>query len=141
MAADWTARHGSFTTNGGLGGSAPHRRQRDARQIKGHPRSKLQRAPDARAARLDGLFVIHLDAQDERVATLEILGSKRRSPGFEVVVEGRPGADPRPWEQAGATCWFTRFSQFTTSIAQLRSVIEAGLLNAEGGAPGGVIAT
>jgi alkanesulfonate monooxygenase SsuD/methylene tetrahydromethanopterin reductase-like flavin-dependent oxidoreductase (luciferase family) len=100
--------------------------------------------PLARAGRLDGVFVIHLEEPDELVAALEILGGGSRRPGFDVVVEGWPGADPRPWEQAGATWWFTRFSQFTTTAAELRAVIEAGpprAEGAEGGAPGGVIAT
>jgi alkanesulfonate monooxygenase SsuD/methylene tetrahydromethanopterin reductase-like flavin-dependent oxidoreductase (luciferase family) len=82
--------------------------------------------PLARAARLGGAFVINLAAPDDLVAAMEILGSNGRAPGFEIVVEGWPGADWRPWQTAGATWFFTRFNQFSTSADQLRSVIDAG---------------
>jgi alkanesulfonate monooxygenase SsuD/methylene tetrahydromethanopterin reductase-like flavin-dependent oxidoreductase (luciferase family) len=84
-----------------------------------------RRRPLARAARLEGAFVINLETPEDLAAAVEILGNGRR-PGFEIVVEGWPETDWRPWQGAGATWWFTRFNQFSTSAAQLRSVIDAG---------------
>jgi alkanesulfonate monooxygenase SsuD/methylene tetrahydromethanopterin reductase-like flavin-dependent oxidoreductase (luciferase family) len=85
-----------------------------------------RRRPLARASRLDGAFVINLDTPGDLTAVVEILGSASRRPGFEIVVEGWPDVDWRPWQSAGATWWLTRFCQFSTSAVQLRSVIDDG---------------
>jgi alkanesulfonate monooxygenase SsuD/methylene tetrahydromethanopterin reductase-like flavin-dependent oxidoreductase (luciferase family) len=85
-----------------------------------------RRRPLDRASRLEGVFVINLETPADLVAVVEILGSAGRRPGFEIVVEGWPGVDWRPWQSAGATWWLTRFNQFTTSAAQLRSMIDEG---------------
>ncbi len=77
------------------------------------------RRPLRRAARHDGLFPIDLpgpDALRELVAELP--------PGLDVVVTNPPGADPAPWEAAGATWCLTGFGTQPT-VAGVRAAIAA----------------
>jgi hypothetical protein len=64
-----------------------------------------------RAARWDGVFPIDLpgpEALAELVAEIRALRAPRAGP-FDVVVDNPPGADPAPWEAAGATWCLTGF--------------------------------
>jgi alkanesulfonate monooxygenase SsuD/methylene tetrahydromethanopterin reductase-like flavin-dependent oxidoreductase (luciferase family) len=85
------------------------------------------RRPLRRAARWDGLFPIEMpgpEALEELAA--EVLELRGESHGtFDLVVEGGPGADPRPWEQAGATWFLTSFGQ-TPGEDEVRAAIDAG---------------
>lgn len=65
------------------------------------------RRPLRRAARWDGLFLIDTDGgPDDLRSALEVVAAERGGlDGFEVVVNGPPGEDPRPWADAGATWW------------------------------------
>jgi alkanesulfonate monooxygenase SsuD/methylene tetrahydromethanopterin reductase-like flavin-dependent oxidoreductase (luciferase family) len=85
------------------------------------------RRPLRRAARWDGLFPIEMpgpDALAELVAEVQDLRGTAGGP-FDIVVEGDPGADPRPWEAAGATWFLTSFGQ-TPSEDEVRAAIDEG---------------
>jgi alkanesulfonate monooxygenase SsuD/methylene tetrahydromethanopterin reductase-like flavin-dependent oxidoreductase (luciferase family) len=64
------------------------------------------RRPLRRAARFDGVFPIDLPGPE---ALAELVAELPRREGFEVVVTIPPGADPGPWEAAGATWCLTGF--------------------------------
>jgi len=87
------------------------------------------RRPVHRAARYDGVFPIEMpgpDALAELVAEIgELRGDADPARPFDVVVEGPPGADPGPWEAAGATWLLTAFGH-TPKLAEVRAAIEAG---------------
>jgi alkanesulfonate monooxygenase SsuD/methylene tetrahydromethanopterin reductase-like flavin-dependent oxidoreductase (luciferase family) len=85
------------------------------------------RRPLRRAARWDGLFPIELPDPDA-LATLGAEVRELRPDGagdFDLVAEISPGADPSPWEAAGATWVLTGFGSQPREAA-VRSVIEAG---------------
>lgn len=81
------------------------------------------RRPLRRAARWDGLFLIDTDGgPDDLRAALEVVAAERGDlDGFEVVVNGAPGDDPRPWADAGATWWlldpYSHDPGFVTGLA------------------------
>jgi alkanesulfonate monooxygenase SsuD/methylene tetrahydromethanopterin reductase-like flavin-dependent oxidoreductase (luciferase family) len=86
-----------------------------------------KRRPLRRAARWDGYFPIGLTGPDD----LAVLGSELRdlrgdrdSP-FDLVVEIDPGADPEPWESAGAT-WVLTSLESPPRLEEVRAAIEAG---------------
>ena len=83
--------------------------------------------PLRRAARWDGLFPIDLpgpEALAEQVGMVRELRGEGAGP-FEFVVTNPPGADPAPWEQAGATWCLTGFGS-TPAEAEVREAIDAG---------------
>jgi alkanesulfonate monooxygenase SsuD/methylene tetrahydromethanopterin reductase-like flavin-dependent oxidoreductase (luciferase family) len=85
------------------------------------------RRPLQRAARWDGLFPIDLpgpEALAELAAEIAELRAEAEGP-FELVVETPPGADPGPWEAAGATWVLTSFDR-RVRAAEARAAIEAG---------------
>ena len=85
------------------------------------------RRPVRRAARWDGLFPIELPDPDA-LATLadELRELRPKDAGhFDLVAEVPPGADPSPWEDAGATWVLTSFDSQPRE-AEVRSVILAG---------------
>ena len=85
------------------------------------------RRPLKRAARWDGLFPIDLPGPEglaELVAEVERMRGTDAGP-FEVVVDHPAGADPAPWEEAGATWCLTGFGQ-TPKASEVRTAIEAG---------------
>ncbi len=65
------------------------------------------RRPVRRAARWDGLFPIDLEHPEQ----LAELVAEVPPPPFDVVVTNPPGADPAPWERAGATWCLTDFGK------------------------------
>ena len=82
------------------------------------------RRPLERAFRHDGVFLIDTDDPASITGIVErAAGLGRR---FEVVVEGRPGADVGRWEAAGAAWWLAHFDPFTATRAVVRTAIEAG---------------
>jgi alkanesulfonate monooxygenase SsuD/methylene tetrahydromethanopterin reductase-like flavin-dependent oxidoreductase (luciferase family) len=83
------------------------------------------RRPLRRAVHWDGLFPIELPGP-EQLATLagEIAQARGEDP-FDLVAEISVGADPGPWEQAGATWVLTGFGP-QPRVAQVRAAIEAG---------------
>jgi hypothetical protein len=85
------------------------------------------RRPVRRAARWDGLFPIDLpgpEALAELVAEVRDLRGPAAGP-FDFAAEFEPGADPAPWEQAGATWCLTGFGQ-TPRADDVRAAIAAG---------------
>jgi alkanesulfonate monooxygenase SsuD/methylene tetrahydromethanopterin reductase-like flavin-dependent oxidoreductase (luciferase family) len=85
------------------------------------------RRPVRRAARWDGLFVIDLPGPDAlAVIAGEVRGLRGPSAGpFELVIETAPGADLKPWQDAGATWILTGFGR-QPHEAEVRAAIEAG---------------
>jgi len=85
------------------------------------------RRPVRRAARWDGLFPIDLpgpEALAELVADVRELRGAEAGP-YDVAVTNPAGADPAPWEQAGATWCLTGFGAAPTE-AEVREAIDAG---------------
>jgi alkanesulfonate monooxygenase SsuD/methylene tetrahydromethanopterin reductase-like flavin-dependent oxidoreductase (luciferase family) len=86
------------------------------------------RRPVRRAARWDGLFVIDLpgpDAVEEFATEVPDLRAGNDDP-FDLVVEIPIGADPAPWEAAGATWILTDFGSPQPRQAEVRDAIETG---------------
>lgn len=85
------------------------------------------RRPLRRAARFDGVFVIDV-APADLPGVIEAIGAERPAePGdYDVVVDGPPGSDPRPWEDAGATWMLTTFDPFTVDADVVRAAIAGG---------------
>jgi alkanesulfonate monooxygenase SsuD/methylene tetrahydromethanopterin reductase-like flavin-dependent oxidoreductase (luciferase family) len=83
-----------------------------------------KRRPLERAARWDGFFPIELPGPEalEEVANalVEMRGDLN---DYDLVIEHPPGADPGPWEAAGATWCLTSFGQ-TPTRAEVASAIE-----------------
>jgi alkanesulfonate monooxygenase SsuD/methylene tetrahydromethanopterin reductase-like flavin-dependent oxidoreductase (luciferase family) len=89
------------------------------------------RRPLERAARFDGLFIIDLEPDALANAVEAIAGLRPHGlNGFEIIVHDRPGVDPRPWSDAGATWLLSRFDPFTEGTDDVRRVIAAGPANA-----------
>ncbi len=85
------------------------------------------RRPLRRAAGHNGVFIIDIDVAQLREACAYLAMIRPEGlEGFEVVVQGAPDSDPRPWRDAGATWWLTTFSAFGTDPASVRRVIGAG---------------
>lgn len=86
------------------------------------------RAPLRRAARYDGMFPIEVESPAqlaEIVADVRALRPAASGP-FDVAVGGPAGADPRPYEAAGATWWMASFSPYDLSLDTVRGVARAG---------------
>ncbi|HEY6935028.1 MAG TPA: LLM class flavin-dependent oxidoreductase [Marmoricola sp.] len=84
------------------------------------------RAPLRRAARHDGFFVIGLDRPGDLDEVTTGLAELAPAPGFDVVIDLRPGQDPAPWLDRGASWVLTRIGPFDLDLADVRRVIEAG---------------
>jgi alkanesulfonate monooxygenase SsuD/methylene tetrahydromethanopterin reductase-like flavin-dependent oxidoreductase (luciferase family) len=84
------------------------------------------RAPLRRAARHDGFFVIGLDRPGDLDEVTAGLAELAPAPGFDVVIDLRPGQDPAPWLDRGASWVLTRIGPFDLDLADVRRVIEAG---------------
>jgi alkanesulfonate monooxygenase SsuD/methylene tetrahydromethanopterin reductase-like flavin-dependent oxidoreductase (luciferase family) len=84
------------------------------------------RAPLRRAARHDGFFVIGLDPPEDLDKVTADLAEQSPAPGFEVVVDLRPGQDPARWLDRGATWVLTRIGPFDLDLAEVRRIVEAG---------------
>jgi len=85
------------------------------------------RRPLRRAARWDGFFPIELpgpEALAEYAAEIDEL--RGGLDGFELIAEAEPGADPAPWEAAGATWFLPDFGPEPAALADVRAAIEAG---------------
>ncbi len=85
------------------------------------------RRPVRRAARWDGLFPIELPGPDALTELADEVRDLRagRDGSFDLVVEISPGADPDPWEAAGATWILTGFGS-QPRAADVRRTIAAG---------------
>jgi alkanesulfonate monooxygenase SsuD/methylene tetrahydromethanopterin reductase-like flavin-dependent oxidoreductase (luciferase family) len=83
-----------------------------------------KRAPMRRAARWDGFFPIDMEEPEQLAELVGELRTMRDGP-FEIVVEHAPGADPGPWEAAGATWCLVGFER-TAPEADVRAAIAAG---------------
>jgi alkanesulfonate monooxygenase SsuD/methylene tetrahydromethanopterin reductase-like flavin-dependent oxidoreductase (luciferase family) len=80
--------------------------------------------PVRRAARYNGICTDVTAA--EGPALLERIRAQRGSlEGFDVVVAGGPGDDPRGWEEAGATWWITALPE-PAGRADVARVVAAG---------------
>jgi alkanesulfonate monooxygenase SsuD/methylene tetrahydromethanopterin reductase-like flavin-dependent oxidoreductase (luciferase family) len=85
------------------------------------------RRPVRRAIRWDGLFPIELPGPDQLAELADEIRQQRPSGdgSFDLVVEVSPGADPGPWEAAGATWVLTGFGS-QPRLAEVRDAIEGG---------------
>jgi alkanesulfonate monooxygenase SsuD/methylene tetrahydromethanopterin reductase-like flavin-dependent oxidoreductase (luciferase family) len=82
------------------------------------------RRPVRRALAWDGLFPIDLPGPEALAElTEEVRAAGRGDDGFEIVVTNPPGADPEPWERAGATWCLTGFSS-QPRLAEVEAAIE-----------------
>jgi hypothetical protein len=84
------------------------------------------RAPLRRAAKHDGFFVIGLDGPEDLDEVITGLARHSPAPGFEVVVDIRPGQDPGPWLERGASWVLTRIGPFDLELPEVQRIIEAG---------------
>ncbi len=84
------------------------------------------RRPVRRALSWDGLFPIDLPGP-EQLAELaeEIRAARGADTQFDLVAEIEPGADPGPWQAAGATWVVTDFG-FQPRETEVRAAIQAG---------------
>jgi alkanesulfonate monooxygenase SsuD/methylene tetrahydromethanopterin reductase-like flavin-dependent oxidoreductase (luciferase family) len=84
------------------------------------------RAPLRRAARHDGVFPIDITAPDQLAEVVADVHGLRQDDGpFDVVIGGAPGADPRPYADAGATWWTTTFP-ITSTADTVRAALRDG---------------
>jgi alkanesulfonate monooxygenase SsuD/methylene tetrahydromethanopterin reductase-like flavin-dependent oxidoreductase (luciferase family) len=84
-------------------------------------------APLRRAARWQGVFPIDMTAPDQLAEIATTVADLRGGlDGYDVVADGPPEADPRPWQAAGATWWLVGLTIEQTTVDVARSVIEAG---------------
>ena len=85
------------------------------------------RKPVRRAARYDGLFPIELPGPDALAELVAVVRDERGAGEgpFDVAVEEPAGADPGPWEAAGATWLLTAFDR-SPSEREVREAIAAG---------------
>jgi alkanesulfonate monooxygenase SsuD/methylene tetrahydromethanopterin reductase-like flavin-dependent oxidoreductase (luciferase family) len=84
------------------------------------------RAPLHRAGRWDGVFPVDLAGPDQLAELLAGLPAAHDRPGYDVVVDGPPDADPGPWRRAGATWWLAGLGFRQGSVQLARSLIRAG---------------
>jgi alkanesulfonate monooxygenase SsuD/methylene tetrahydromethanopterin reductase-like flavin-dependent oxidoreductase (luciferase family) len=90
------------------------------------------RRPLRRAAKYDGAFIIDITPPDLPAAISAIeaasvdVGRPAGLGGYDVVVQGVPGADPKPWAAAGATWLLTSFDPFTVDADEVRAAIAHG---------------
>jgi len=84
--------------------------------------------PVRRAAQWDGWFPIALEQPHQLVELLVVAADAGAAVGngFDVAVQGLPGADPGPWADAGATWWLVRFEPWAPTRAEVMDVIVAG---------------
>lgn len=83
-------------------------------------------APLRRAARYDGFFVIDLGGPDDLDRVGSDLAAHDPAPGFDVVVDLRPGQDVAPWLDRGATWVLQRIGPYDLDLAEVRRVVAAG---------------
>ena len=86
--------------------------------------------PIRRAARYDGFFPTNLEHPDqlaEVVATVTELRQGSTTP-FDFVVSLPVGADPHPWQHAGATWWLPEIEPERVSSDHVRGVLRDGPL-------------
>jgi hypothetical protein len=83
-----------------------------------------------RAARYDGFFPVNLEHPDQlAVVVAKVTELQEDSTAAYDFVVGLPvGADPRPWQQAGATWCLTGFEPDGVSSDQVRGVLRDGPL-------------
>lgn len=85
-------------------------------------------APLRRAARWDGVFPIDMTDPSDLAQVVDMVRAHGApiGGGYDVVAEGAPGTDPRPWADAGATWWLTSFGITDTDADRVRGVILDG---------------
>ncbi|MGH9185060.1 MAG: LLM class flavin-dependent oxidoreductase [Acidimicrobiales bacterium] len=89
-----------------------------------------RRAPLRRAARWDGWFPIGVERPEQLAEHRDHVQRLRKATGtaakpYDIAVQGRPGTDHRPWEEAGATWWLWGFGHAPEPSA-LEAAIAAG---------------
>jgi alkanesulfonate monooxygenase SsuD/methylene tetrahydromethanopterin reductase-like flavin-dependent oxidoreductase (luciferase family) len=82
--------------------------------------------PMRRAARWDGLFPIDQQSPEQLAEMVAYVNEHRPDDAgpFDIVVGNPPGADPRPWEEAGATWYLLEFGP-TPREKEVRAAIQA----------------
>lgn len=85
-------------------------------------------APLRRAARWQGVFPIELRDPDHLSGIVTAVSDQRADAEapYDVVAEGPPGADPRPWSAAGATWWLVETKITETARGLVQAVIRDG---------------
>ena len=85
------------------------------------------RKPMRRAAGYDGLFTIRFE-QPGNLATVRDWVARARDTDrpFQFVVDGPPGTDTAPWQQAGADWFLTELRPGLLDLAGARELIAAG---------------
>jgi alkanesulfonate monooxygenase SsuD/methylene tetrahydromethanopterin reductase-like flavin-dependent oxidoreductase (luciferase family) len=85
------------------------------------------RRPMRRAARYDGFFPWAHETPEQLAEMVAYVKEQRRERDglFEIVTMIPAGADPAPWEAAGAT-WCLTALDATPTAAEVRAVIDAG---------------
>jgi alkanesulfonate monooxygenase SsuD/methylene tetrahydromethanopterin reductase-like flavin-dependent oxidoreductase (luciferase family) len=86
------------------------------------------RRPLRRAASQDGVFPIEIDHPDQLAQVVADVSELRGGDmsGYDVVVGGPPGTDPRTYAAAGATWWTVSFSPYDITADQVRGVLRDG---------------
>ncbi len=84
-------------------------------------------APMRRASTCDGFFPIDMDGPGDLASIRDEVAARRGGlDGWDLVAQGRPGDDARPWAAAGATWWLTTFRAWGTGPEEVLATIEAG---------------
>ncbi|MGI3786180.1 MAG: LLM class flavin-dependent oxidoreductase [Janthinobacterium lividum] len=89
------------------------------------------RAPQRRAARYDGYFVIGLDSPDDVTEARSAIDAARAAAGrgddpVELVVQVPSGGDPEAWAAAGATWVLTGVGPYRMELDEVREVVATG---------------
>ena len=89
------------------------------------------KAPQRRAARFDGYFVIGLAGPDDVAEARSAIDAARAEAGraeepIELVVQVPAGTDPQPWADAGASWVLTQVGPYRMDLDEVREVVAAG---------------
>jgi hypothetical protein len=81
-----------------------------------------------RAARYDGFFPVNLEHPDQLAEVVATVTELRQDPiaPYDFVVGLPVGADPHPWQQAGATWCLSEFEPDGVSSDHVRGVLGDG---------------
>jgi hypothetical protein len=85
------------------------------------------RRPVSRAVKLDGLFPVDLPSPAALAELKQEIEAQRPADAgpFDLVVTGKPGTDPAPWAEAGATWCLTGFGP-QPKLGDVRAAIADG---------------
>jgi alkanesulfonate monooxygenase SsuD/methylene tetrahydromethanopterin reductase-like flavin-dependent oxidoreductase (luciferase family) len=86
------------------------------------------RRPLLRAARYEGVFPVDVDSPDQLAEIVAGVAEHRGGAveGYDVVIGGDPGDDPRPFAAAGATWWLVNVTWQHPTLAEATAIAKAG---------------